>query len=409
MVIAVNCRLLIKGKLEGIGWFTYQTLRRITRDHPEHRFIFIFDRPYDPSFIFSDNITPVVAGPPTRHPILWFLWLELVIPRILRKYKADVFFSPDGFLSLRTKVRSVPVIHDISFKLRPKDLPFWPRTYYNFFFPRFARRAFRICTVSVHSQKDIMREYGVARPIIRVVYNGVNEAYKPIGADEVAAVREQYTGGRPYFLYVGSLHPRKNVENLLEGYRRTSPNPLLVKEGARPCMVIVGERMWSSASREGTSPNPGRTSPNRRGTSPNPLLVKEGARSCMEDVVYTGRLEPDELCRVMGAALALTFVPWYEGFGIPVVEAMAAGVPVLTSNVTSLPEVGGNAVLYADPGNVDDITAGMQKLASDKNLRDNLIAAGLERAKMFSWDKTARKVWLSIDTVVKGMTEYPGR
>jgi glycosyltransferase involved in cell wall biosynthesis len=129
----------------------------------------------------------------------------------------------------------------------------------------------------------------------------------------------------------------------------------------------------------------------------------------LEDVVYTGRLEPDELCRVMGAALALTFVPWYEGFGIPVVEAMAAGVPVLTSNVTSLPEVGGNAVLYADPGNVDDITAGMQKLASDKNLRDNLIAAGLERAKMFSWDKTARKVWLSIDTVVKGMTEYPGR
>ena len=406
MVIAVNCRLLQKGKLEGIGWFTFQTLKRITRGHPEHRFIFIFDRPYDPSFIFSDNITPVVAGPPTRHPVLWFLWLELVIPRILKKYKADVFFSPDGFLSLRTKVRSVPVIHDISFRHRPKDLPFWPRTYYNFFFPRFARKAFRICTVSLYSQKDIMKEYGVARPIIRVVYNGVNEAYKPIGEVEKAAVRRQYTGGRPYFLYVGSLHPRKNVKNLLKAYERfcssaasnmqdlttptpdlTTPNPLLMKEGARPCMVIVGEKMWASTTTSPTSPNP-QTSPN---------------------VVYTGRLEPEELYRVMGGALALTFVPWYEGFGIPVVEAMAAGVPVLTSNVTSLPEVGGNAVLYANPGNIDEIAAGMEKLASDKQLSDKLIAAGLERSKMFSWDKTARKVWLSIDTVIKGMTEYPGR
>ncbi len=169
MVIVVNCRLLLKNKLEGIGWFTYQTLRRITRSHPEHRFIFLFDRPYDPSFIFSDNITPVVAGPPTRHPILWFLWLEFVIPRILRKYKADIFFSPDGFLSLRAKVRSIPVIHDISFAHRPKDLPFLPRVYYNFFFPRFARKAYRICTVSLYSQKDIQKMYGVARPVIRVV------------------------------------------------------------------------------------------------------------------------------------------------------------------------------------------------------------------------------------------------
>ncbi|MFA6129065.1 MAG: glycosyltransferase family 1 protein [Bacteroidales bacterium] len=383
MVIAVNCRLLLKNKLEGIGWFTYQTLQRITHDHPEHRFIFIFDRPYDPSFIFSDNITPVIAGPPTRHPVLWFFWLEFVIPRILLKYKADVFFSPDGFLSLRTKVRSIPVIHDISFAHRPKDLPFLVRTYYNFFFPRFARKAYRICTVSLFSQKDIIKTYGIARPIIRVVYNGVNEAYKPIADKEIREVRNQYSEGLPYFLYVGSLHARKNVDNLLEGYRQFTD-----RTGLQVNMVLVGTRMW---------------------TSPNPLLGKEGAGGSGGNVVYTGRLEPAELHRVMGGALALTFVPWYEGFGIPVVEAMASGVPVLTSDVTSLPEVGGNAVIYANPGSVDDIAKGMERLATDDELRYRLIVNGLERNKMFTWDKTARKVWLSIDTVLKALRDYPGR
>jgi len=385
MVIAVNCRLLLKNKLEGIGWFTYQTLRRITRNHPEHRFIFIFDRPYDPSFIFSDNITPVVAGPPTRHPILWFIWLELVIPRILRKYKADIFFSPDGFLSLRTKVRSIPVIHDISFAHRPKDLPFWVRKYYNYFFPRFARKAYRICTVSLYSQKDIMKTYGVARPIIRVVYNGVNETYKPVTDSEIRQARDQYSDGKPYFLYVGSLHARKNVDNLLKAYHQ-----FIEKTGLEVRMVLVGAKMW-------TSPDPAAR------TSPNPLQ-RRGERT---SVVYTGRLEPEELYRVMGGALALTFVPWYEGFGIPVVEAMAAGVPVLTSNVTSLPEVGGNAVIYASPDSVDEIALGMERLATDAELRNTLIAAGLVRCKQFNWDKTARELWLSLDTMLKAIRDYP--
>jgi len=137
--------------------------------------------------------------------------------------------------------------------------------------------------------------------------------------------------------------------------------------------------------------------------------MKEGARSSEANVVYTGRLEPAELGRVMGGALALTFVPWYEGFGIPVVEAMAAGVPVLTSNVTSLPEVGGNAVIYAAPDSVEEIALGMERLATDPVLRSKLIAAGLERCKLFSWDKTARKVWLSLDTVLKAIGDYPGR
>src|SRR5512139_2040469 len=102
MRIAVNTRLLIKDKLEGIGWFTYETLKRITRKHPEHEFIFLFDRPFDKEFIFAQNIIPVIITPEARHPILWYLWFEYSVPRALKKYKADIFLSPDGYLSLST-------------------------------------------------------------------------------------------------------------------------------------------------------------------------------------------------------------------------------------------------------------------------------------------------------------------
>ncbi len=397
MVIAVNCRLLIKNKLEGIGWFSYETLKRITRDHPEHRFIFIFDRPYAEDFIFSDNITPVVAGLPTRHPILWLLWFELVIPRILKKYKADIFFSPDGFLSMRTKVKSIPVIHDISFVHRPMDVPRAARIFYNFFFPKYARKAYRICTVSVYSQKDIHKNWDIARSIIRVVYNGANPAYQPLSSEEIQTVREKYSGGKPYFLYVGSLHPRKNVDNLLMAYDR-----FISKTGSEVKMIVVGEQMWKKVVMRETKT----VTRERKGHASRITYHETGVSNLPASVLYTGRLEPDELRLVMGGALALTFVPWYEGFGIPVVEAMAAGVPVLTSNVTSLPEVGGDAVLYANPGSVDQIAEGMVTLASDEELRRNLIKKGLKRSKSFTWDKTARKVWLSIDTVISAIRDY---
>src|ERR1051326_3151307 len=104
MNIAVNTRLLLKNKLEGIGWFTYETMKRITQQHPEHNFIFIFDRAFDESFIFSNNIKPIAVGPQTRHPFLWHYWLELTVPKILREHKADLFISPDGFLSLSDDV-----------------------------------------------------------------------------------------------------------------------------------------------------------------------------------------------------------------------------------------------------------------------------------------------------------------
>ncbi len=213
MIIAVNTRLLLKEKLEGIGWFTLETLKRITINHPEHQFIFIFDRPFSKDFIFSENVVPVVIGPPTRHPILWYFWFEFQIPRVLKKYKADLFLSPDGYLSLRTEVPQLAVIHDINFVHRPEDLPWLKAKYYNYYFKKFAKIARRLATVSFYSKEDISRSFKVDYDKIDVVYDGINQIFTPTSEEERKATRNKYTEGFPYFLFV-VLHHLQNLSKM---------------------------------------------------------------------------------------------------------------------------------------------------------------------------------------------------
>lgn len=374
MNIAVNTRLLIEGKLEGIGWFTLETLKRITNNHPEHQFIFIFDRPWNENYIFSENVTPVVAGPPTRHPFLWYLWFEFQIPRILKKYQADLFLSPDGYLSLNTKVPQLAVIHDINFVHRPEDLPWLKAKYYNHYFKKFARVARRIATVSYYSKEDITRSFKVDYDKIDVVYDGINQVFAPTSAENQKKTREKYTGGHHYFLFVGALHPRKNILGLLKAFDAFKS---LDKKDIK--LVIVGGQMHKNGEMYETYNN---------------MRYKD-------DVVFTGRVSTPDLHSVLGAAMALTFVPFFEGFGIPVVEAMSAGVPVICSNTTSMPEVGGNAVLYADPVKTEQITEAMLKISENEDLRKSLIEKGFNQKKKFSWDETARLLWMSVERALQ--------
>jgi len=374
MVIAVNTRLLLKEKLEGIGWFSLETLKRITIDHPEHRFIFIFDRPYHSDFIFSDNITPVVLWPAARHPVLWYFWFEYQIPRVLKKYKADLFVSPDGYLSLRTKVSQLAVIHDINFVHRPSDLPWLKAKYYNHFFPRFARKAKRIATVSYYSKEDISRYFKVDYDKIDVVYDGINRLFQPLSVEVRKLVRAKLTEGHEYFLFVGALHPRKNITGLLkafDAFKSTNINDIK--------LVIVGGEMHKTGEMYETYQN----------------------MRYRHDVIFTGRVSTEELHHIMGTAFALVFVPFIEGFGIPVVEAMSTGVPVICSNTTSLPEVGGDAVLYADPCNTEQISESMSKIINEPELRRLLIEKGFEQQKKFSWDETAKLMWMSIEKALQ--------
>jgi glycosyltransferase involved in cell wall biosynthesis len=370
MVIVFNTRLLLRDRLEGIGWFTYETLSRITRNHPGHQFVFLFDRAYDPEFIFSDNVTPVVAWPPTRHPILSLFWFECRIPYLLRKYKADLFVSTDGYLSLRSSIPQVVVMHDINFVHRPQDLPWFISLFYNRFFPKFARKAIRLATVSAYSKADIVAEFNISPENTDIVHNGSNRMYRPSSEDEKSAIREKYTGGHSYFLFVGALHPRKNVTGLLQAFERYRQHT-----STETKLVIVGGKMFKTGK------------------------ISEILESMVSknEVIFTGRIPSEELRQVYGGALALVFVPFFEGFGIPVIEAMSSGIPVISSNTTSLPEVGGEAAIYVDPDRIDQISSAMHQVSSDSQLRKTMIEKGLLHAKQFSWDKSAEQLWACIE------------
>lgn len=370
MKIAVNTRLLLKNKLEGIGWFSFETLRRITTRHPEHQFYFIFDRKFDESFVFSDNITPVVIPPQARHPLLYYLWFEKSIPRVLKKIKPDLFFSPDGYLSLSTPVKSMNVFHDLNFEHYPDDLPYPERTFYRHYFPRYAKKAVRIATVSEFSKRDIINQYHISPDKIDVVYNGANERYQPIPDDEKVMVRMKYTQGKPYFVFVGALHPRKNLANLFRAY-----DLFRQETGSHTKLLIVGHKKWWTKT------------------------IKEAFDSMRfsHDVEFCGRLDPSDLNKVISSAMAMVYVSYFEGFGIPILEAFYCDTPVITSNVTSMPEVAGDAAFLVDPFSVKSISEGLAQVAADTSLRAALVEKARIRRLDFSWQKTADKLWNSIE------------
>jgi glycosyltransferase involved in cell wall biosynthesis len=368
MKIAVNTRLLLKDRIDGIARFSYESLKRITTQHPEHRFYFLFDRPYDSSFLFSDNITPVVLFPQARHPLLFIWWFEMSVKRALNKIKPDVFLSPDGYLSLSSDVPSVPVIHDLNFKHFPEALPAHIAWYYNYFFPRFARKAARIATVSEFSRKDISESYGISPEKIDVVYNGASGIFQPVDPQKKNEVRKKYTSGCSYFIFVGSIHPRKNIATLLRAF------DLFRESGKSPQkLVIAGQKMWWTKE-------------------------IDSAYSLMkykDDVLFTGSVSSEVLQDLLGSSEALVMPSLFEGFGIPLLEAFACQVPVITSYTSAMPEVSGDAALLVNPGSADSIKEAMLKITSQETAGE-LIKLGIQRSRQFSWQKTADLLWGSL-------------
>ena len=369
MRIAVNTRLLLRGKLEGIGWFTYQTVERIVRNHPEHEFIFFFDRPYDPSFIFAKNVTPVVVHPQARHPVLFYIWFEWSIPYMLRKYKVDLFLSPDGYLSLSAKVPTCLVIHDLAFEHYPEHFVMSHRLYWRHYSPLFAKKAKHIVTVSEFSKKDISTRYKIDPSKIDVVHNGAHDEYRPLEWEEREEVKKQYADGCEYFVFAGALHPRKNIVNLLKAF-------VAFKKRQRSNMklVIVGRMAWKYEE----------------------VAEMKDEMPFKNDVKWVGYMDVNELSKVIGGAYALVYASLFEGFGIPILEALQCHVPAIVSNTSSMPEVAGDAALLVDPTDVQDIANKMELLYKDEALRKKLILAAQEQVKKFDWDFSAEKLWESM-------------
>jgi glycosyltransferase involved in cell wall biosynthesis len=372
--IVVNTRFLIRDKLEGIGWFTYETMKHITRKHSVHEFVFLFDRPYHKDFIFAPNVKPMVIPVPARHPFLWYTWFELALPFVLKKEKPDLFLSPDGFMSLKAKVPTTLVLHDIAFEHYPKDINKLTLKYYKHFTPKFVKKAGRIATVSEYSKNDIIKTYNVSPDKIDVVYNGSDEIYQPINENKQRETRKIYAKGKEYFVFVGAIQPRKNLANLFKAFDKFKAS-----DENEIKLLIVGRKGWSIDEIYSTY---------------NKMTYKE-------DVIFTGRVSNIELRHLYGSALALTFIPYLEGFGIPIIEAQNCHCPVITSSVTSMPEVAGGSALLVNPFSIDSIADGLLRISKDERLRKELIEKSKLNIARFSWEKSADKLWETMNKTLK--------
>ena len=315
-----------------------------------------------------------MIGPPARHPLLWYYWFNFSVTRALKKIRPDLFLSPDGYLSLKTRFPQIAVIHDINFYHRPQDLPLLSRWYYNHFFPKFTIKANRIVTVSEYTKNDICESYGILPDKIDVACNGAHELYKVLSELDKKGAKARYSIGCEYFVFIGAQHPRKNIEGLLRAFDQFKSK---YETGHK--LIIVGEKKFLTDSIEDT--------------------YKE--MNFRNEVLFTGRLSSEEIVLVLGSAGALIFIPFFEGFGIPLVEAMYAEVPIVASEVTSIPEVAGDAALYVDPENKEAIVEAMHNISTNDELRASLIANGRVQRLKFTWDKSAEILWQSIERVCR--------
>jgi glycosyltransferase involved in cell wall biosynthesis len=372
--VAVNARLLLPHRLEGIGRFTDEVVQRWVQAHPDVQFSFFFDRPFDARFCYGPNVKPYVLFPQARHPFLYLWWFEWSVARMLRRLQPDVFFSSDCYLSLSSSIPQVGVLHDLAFVRYASALSPIHRWHYDRYFPRYVAHAKHLLTVSQFSRNEILSHYQLPPEKVTVVHNGSSAVFQPSDAATQAATRQQYAQGKPYLLYVGAIQPRKNVEQVLLGFDHYKTTT-----GADTQLVIAGRKAWNYAGVEAIYQQ-----------------MKHG-----EDVRFTGYVDDRTLNALYGSAIALVYLSHYEGFGLPILEAMYAETAIIAAQAASLPEVGGDAAVYVPTNDTGAVAQAMTALASNPMFREGQIAAGRIQRQRFSWAKTAETAWQAIKQALR--------
>jgi len=357
----VDIRCLAEPYQSGVGEYAKNLLERLPRSTPQLRYRF-FSTAAGPVRLKSSaaNVSPAVSRTPSsifNASVRLLHW-----PKLDSYCQAGVVFLPSlQSVSVRETTRLAVTIHDLSFERYPEFFSPRARLWHRLVNPRWlCRRADAIFAVSEHTKAELVACYGISPELITVTYLGVDESFfVPLGPGDLAAVRRRYGLPERFILTVGNIEPRKNIGALVAAYDRLAPDADL---------VVVGRPVRGAY-----------TLPSHR------QRARRGGR-----VRFLGYVNAEDRPALYRLATCLAYPSFYEGFGLPALEAMACGTPVVATSATSLPEVVGDAALLVDPHDVADLAGALEALVTDHALAERLRRRGLQRATLFSWEETAR-------------------
>lgn len=365
MRIAVTAIFLNSGPLEGYGHYSMELLRELV-DQTNHQFLFLYDRPFSSPPILHPRITHEIIRPAIRQPLSQAIWYHFSATHFVRRWKADVWIQPYGFSSFFSGTPQLTIVHDLASFHLPQALPWYHRWHYRLFTGRALKKAALLASVSRSSREDMQRVFPFLRSRrIELLPGAPRSGFHPLEWEEKNEIKNRYTGGQEYFLVAGSIHPRKDLMTVLKAFS-------LFKKWQKSSMKLVIAGRWAWQNEE--------------------LQEKINSYKYRDELVITGYVPEDELNQLTGAAYALIYPSRWEGFGLPILEAMQAGVPVIASNHPALEETGGKAAMYFDAGQPEILYEQCLRLYKDESLKTRLITEGIARAQQYSWEKTAREL-----------------
>jgi glycosyltransferase involved in cell wall biosynthesis len=374
----------LQGCKSGVGYYAENLLAGMMAVAPQHEYLLFSNRSIQGPGLGDQRPHPSLdarfyAG---RYFPVRLAWMQGVLPGTLRRLRPDICHFPNYLAPVATSCPYVVTIHDMTLFITPR-LHRWKKLLLDrTLIPMVARKAEAIVAVSKSAGNDIVRLLKVPASKVHVIMNAVSPAFKRVeDAAELEAVRARYGLQGPYILYVGTIEPRKNLVRLIGAFAR------LRRGGLPHKLLMVGQPGWHC----------------------EPIYAEVERQGLKSEVIFTGYVPFEDLPALYSAASAMAFPSIYEGFGLPVLEAMACGTPVVTSSSSGLAEVADGAALLVNPLSIDEIAGALHKVCSQPELAAELSALGVARAHEFTWENAARATLDVYERVLARRASAPRR
>ncbi|MBD3310945.1 MAG: glycosyltransferase [Candidatus Magasanikbacteria bacterium] len=365
MKIGIDIRVLMSKKRTGVGEYTFELLDnlfKIDKENQYYLFINSFKDVSDEVMVWrQDNVHYVIKHWPNK--LFNLCQLILKWPKLdkITTHGLDYWFSPNlNFTVLSKRVKFILTVHDLSFEFFPDCFSWKRRLWHKILNPsNQCKRANLILAPSENTKRDVVSYYGIREDKVRAVYPGKSSEFRTKDSETIENLKNKYNLPNKFILYLGTLEPRKNIISLIDAYKKSQ---LSLDQCS---LIIAGARGWKDTE-----------------------ILREIENT--DGVHYIGYVDAEDKPTLYRAADLFVYPSLYEGFGFPVLEAMISGTPVITSNRSSLPEIGGNAVYLINPYNTRELASAMKSLLSKYNLRHMLVEKAEGRVEQFNWEKTAK-------------------